>query len=654
MSSEQGGITVFLSLSILLIMSLLGTMVEVTRGKICRVHSRRTLKVAAERLMTEYSRPLYDRYGLFFLEDTGEPFQQCMARYAGEILNAKELYEGTLAELEVSERHYAGDDGGKVLLSQIEEKMKRQIAEDLIRGGWNKHQPALSVEESAQTIEEKVEQEREEAEAGICLLELMTKVDGVTCASGDVQGEKYFAKMFYRGENRGENLGITEAIVWDAIKDNMVSLEDTLPQLMDSSVRNTFRNQVEKARKRTEEALEIMRDMGEKLATLQIGRDPISVLEGNRLVLEKTEQYLAEEMTSEVIAELEELWKNYDTSGIVFSYTGVTETGGGENPIESFSETLSGGILNLVLKENETVSDKRVESADGYCEWYEASGEETDYKDRVKSFSKEQEVELQGALGEILSLSASDYLLCEYVKKYFGNWCHSLDSDNTSLDYELEYLICGKDSDKKNLEQVVNRLFLVRTAVNTTTLLASSAKRETAYAAALSVVGFTGVEPLVRLTQTLLLVSWGMAESLVDVAAILQGRQVPLVKSSSQLKVEFPELFQVSRGYVLRQAKEFPQAGERSFGYEDYVTLFLLSNKREETCYRMMDIMQANVRKDGVEHFNFGMCVDSFQATGVFTFPTKFFRVPRIHDILERQLYEYHSRAQVTMTYVGE
>ncbi len=649
--NSRGGVTIYVSLSLLLVMALLGTMLEVTRGKVCRVHSRRTLQVAAERLMTEYSRPLYDRYGLFFLEDNGEPLEQCVARFAGDILDADDLYDGSLDELEVTDKRYIGDHGGEELLRQIEAKMKRQLAEDVVKAGIKKNESAFSVEDSARKIDKKVEKEREEAEAGIQLCKLMKLVDGVNCASGGVRGQRYFVKMFYRGEKRGESLGITEAVVWEAIKGEMVSLDETLPELTKDSVKSRFLEQVKKVEKKTEEALSIMRQLGTALASLHLGTDPISVLEGNLQILDQTQKILTKEVTTEKIVELEVLWEGYDTQGVVFSYTGVTEAGGSENPIESFTEVLSDGILNLVLKENLSVSEKSITGADGYREWYEAVEEDVKYGERIHNFAKEQEVELEGVMGGLSQLSVSDYFLTEYGKAYFSNWCHVREEDECALDYELEYLVCGKRSDKKNLEQVIDRLFLMRTVVNATALFASPNRCQTAYTAALSVVGFTGMEPLIRFTQTLFLVLWGMAEALVDVAGILQGKHVSLMKSQSDFKVEFSELFQFSRQYIQRKVGQLPKSGQHSFEYEDYVTLFILGNKRATVCYRMMDLMQANVRRDGVEHFNLGMCLSSFEMRGVFTFPTRFFRLPQMQDMLHRSLYQYHSESTITMSY---
>ena len=88
MASSKGSITVFLSLTAILIFALLGTLVETARYTVCKNHVLRTLQTAAEGLLTEYSRPLYEQYGLFFIESEGTPYTDVMAKYIGDTTEA--------------------------------------------------------------------------------------------------------------------------------------------------------------------------------------------------------------------------------------------------------------------------------------------------------------------------------------------------------------------------------------------------------------------------------------------------------------------------------------------------------------------------------------------------------------------------------------
>ena len=87
-NNVSGSITVFLSLTGILVMALLGTLLETARYEACGNHAERTLRTSAEALLAEYNRPLYDQYGLFFLEGTGKPYEEVIAEYVGDTLEA--------------------------------------------------------------------------------------------------------------------------------------------------------------------------------------------------------------------------------------------------------------------------------------------------------------------------------------------------------------------------------------------------------------------------------------------------------------------------------------------------------------------------------------------------------------------------------------
>ena len=66
-----GEITAFLSLIFLLILSLVGTSLESARVNVGRSFADRSLQNAMESLYTEYCRPLWEDYHLFFLDYYG-------------------------------------------------------------------------------------------------------------------------------------------------------------------------------------------------------------------------------------------------------------------------------------------------------------------------------------------------------------------------------------------------------------------------------------------------------------------------------------------------------------------------------------------------------------------------------------------------------
>lgn len=60
------------------------------------------------------------------------------------------------------------------------------------------------------------------------------------------------------------------------------------------------------------------------------------------------------------------------------------------------------------------------------------------------------------------------------------------------LTYEMEYILCGKDTDKKNLESSIERLMRMREAANVAHIIADREKLNQTLMIATSLAGFSG------------------------------------------------------------------------------------------------------------------------------------------------------------------
>ena len=65
----------------------------------------------------------------------------------------------------------------------------------------------------------------------------------------------------------------------------------------------------------------------------------------------------------------------------------------------------------------------------------------------------------------------------QYIEQHFSSAVEKK-SENRTLDYELEYILCGKSSDKENLEAVIKRLMAARFALNYGHLMGSVQKQQ--------------------------------------------------------------------------------------------------------------------------------------------------------------------------------
>lgn len=203
--------------------------------------------------------------------------------------------------------------------------------------------------------------------------------------------------------------------------------------------------------------------------------------------------------------------------------------------------------------------------------------------------------------------TADEFIFNEYLIKKCG--CYTAPKESGALQYQLEYILAGKDNDVENLKAIVNRLLLLREAANVVYLFSDSAKMAEAEALALSVTSAIALPELAELVKISLIFAWGYAESVYDVRSLLQGGKIPLVKTS--------DTWHYSISGMLNFAADTETAAETGEGitYEEYLRIFLALEDAETKTSRAMDVMEMDIRKcAGNAYFRLDTCVDYIQA----------------------------------------
>ena len=70
-----------------------------------------------------------------------------------------------------------------------------------------------------------------------------------------------------------------------------------------------------------------------------------------------------------------------------------------------------------------------------------------------------------GAMG-ILETAEKELLVSKYIPLYFGSFTDGTGEAGAALDYEMEYLLSGKKSDRENLKEAVNKVLMLRGSMN--------------------------------------------------------------------------------------------------------------------------------------------------------------------------------------------
>ena len=244
-----------------------------------------------------------------------------------------------------------------------------------------------------------------------------------------------------------------------------------------------------------------------------------------------------------------------------------------ENPIDVVKALKDTDILTLVMPSGSRVSGKSIR------------GKET----------LEHRLLLQGNLSWQNEESWYEKVLYhQFLQTQFGCYRAGISGDHP-LDYELEYIVGGKQSDRENLKRVVQQLLLLREGANFAYLQTDAVKKQEAYAVAAAVAASVGIAPAVGLIAQGILAAWAYAESILDVRTLLSGGKLPWMKTAESWSSSLSGLGGLLTGSA--RAKE----QENGEDYEGYLQKLLYLKSARSLNYRAMDLMELRAGKDGNE-----------------------------------------------------
>ena len=182
-------------------------------------------------------------------------------------------------------------------------------------------------------------------------------------------------------------------------------------------------------------------------------------------------------------------------------------------------------------------------------------------------------------------------LVLTYLEEYFSNYANP--KENHLLCYEMEYVLCGKDTEWENLDGALDRLLLMREAANVAYLLTDKEKM----AQAEEVAGLIGLLAggnygVVKAVQIGIVGAWAYAESVLDVRALVQGEVIPLVKQKTEWTTNMDEIFSVFDKNL--KAK----VCVNGLSYTDYLKQLLFLMDNQDLAYRMMEVMELGMQSD--------------------------------------------------------
>ncbi len=248
------------------------------------------------------------------------------------------------------------------------------------------------------------------------------------------------------------------------------------------------------------------------------------------------------------------------------------------NPVGELENVRNTGLLTWVIKDEEALSAKTLIS-DSLIIARMENGQVS-----AGNRKKTQAENAKNVNEDSLSF-AEKFLFQEYLFRYMGYYGQP--KEGSVLDYQVEYLLSGKDSDRKNLETVVTQICVIREAANAMYLFSDSEKCKQAEVVARLLATLVQVPELAEPLQITLLLGWAYAESLYDMKTIMAGGKVLLLKDDKSWH------YSLENALVLADGNN---QGAKGLGYKEYLRLLMAFANLEDLTKRAMNMVEADIR----------------------------------------------------------
>lgn len=589
--AADGSITVFLSLTLTCICALMGGLFESARTAGTGWYMQMALNSSLDSLMSKYHRDVWEQYRIFALEfEDEEGLAAEMEPYLESYFSTAPFYPVRDRELTVQKITGIAEEEGRWFEKEILDYMRLGI--------WNMEKEPGVLKEMADGIKEAESLgviAEEYQENGRRLLELERVVEeigenlkrqreylekgngqlkdgngsGFIRTAGKLQRElDKIPALVRKYEEKAEELKTVIKETEQKAEERRNELQPQTWEMLKEEM-DSYRSYTDSEGSRRKEVKQTEATAGENK---EIIKEAIEEAEEIQEYIDSWEPDDEEDELDE-----ERLWRTVLTvTGRFRADTRFEKSGIKDRKkldiLESLSRLAGTDLLSIVVPEGKAVSGDRADTSQfpSVTELRDGHGGETEAA--------------EGNLPDTV-------MIHEYAAGFFTSF---LSEQERPMKYEQEYLLSGKDTDRGNLKAAVNRIAAVREALNLLHLLGNPEKRAEAEQLALAITGASGLAPLVAVTTFFILTVWALAESIEDVRILLRGGKVPFIKQKEEWKISLSGLTEegtAAFGRIEASGKE-----ERGYDYQGYLKLLLLLVGRTQKMYRMMDMIQKNIR----------------------------------------------------------
>ncbi len=656
---RQGSITVFLSLSLLCIFALLCVMVEQARMAGSRYYFQVAVNASLDTLFSQYHRELWKRYRILGLQYENQ----------SDVIRRLETYVEQYLEVEnwyPMEVEYVGLDACENLTSQGGDFLTREVLEYMNYGIWDSLelipqdgeqmwkdiQEAASAGTMSGTYDGQEKEVQKLEKAVDKLLDCVEAQEASAAAvmdalSADDPDDFYKAASRFRKEARKMDSLVT--LYEKRMEQLRQAMEDGDSVLLETG-EYFQQNRAEQFKQQMNPYREYIEEDGRRYQEILLQKEKS---ERNQVLLQETEERV-EQLEEEYEERLREAEEDDDITAEELSLASAASLWSGYSPthlqakrqagdaekrgfLEQARDLAQGNLLKLVLPEDMLVSRGTFPAG--------ALAEDLVDGESIENTNLAEKV-----------------LLNEYCGQFFLN---ALSEEQRQVQYELEYILQGENTDLENLQATVEQLFLVRQGLNLIHILSDSVKREEINGLAAVITGVTGLAPLLEITACFIMVVWAMGEAVMDLRVLMRGGRVSLWKSADEWQLSLEGLLNMGQerrcpdiGIAADISTDtkvnyegIKEAGDLGQGlsYEGYLKLLLLAEEEDLQQERMLRVIQMNIQREE-PGFSLGTCAYQVDIRGRACGKHVFFVLPLVENLIRGEE-QYVLEAKVQKQY---
>lgn len=666
----EGQITVFASLVIVLVISVVCAAIQSVSVSVAKTNANVACNLSVESVFAQYSRPLLDEFDVLFFKKS-DSLQYHLKSYIEKNTNCNTGFTSEkLQSVEINEICMATDNGGNAIRQEVLDYMKYGMFSEAVQMLMNSEEELKKAEKTKEIVDSIAECENGTSEIDSIILQLVTAIEGVASNengfeikdNSPVLAAESFVKKACVGTVSPENVFVSDDRIYGLLSSEYVNYLDLLTNMklnaenfrlsLFSDNYNEFKSVLEDTIGCTQKAIEIaeqydgatkklsdtaqeiqgkvesnrillgdeqtddfLQDLKEfqnsnenKAQSMCDVNSILSALKTNLGILNNTKQIfdsmnsqLNKENAEQEITKIEscvDAISKLDNSKLQFDYSEVRfdSASKGLSGVKKIIKTFKEGIMGLVVEDTSKISQKTIS-----------------YNDLASSQQNGSYEYWKNMTGE----AKDNALYNEYLFLKFKSYTDSFDSEGkvvetkALLEYSVEYILFGKNSDEENLKSAIIQLTFIRQGVNMAHIFTDSEKKNQSLALAASLLGFTGIHAVIKAGQYLIMTAWAYGEAIMDVRKLCAGKKVEMVKNRNNWQLSLENLL------AMNFASDRPDS-EKGFTYEEYLRMLFFREEPGEKYFRTMDAMELRMIELGYNDFRMKDYVYSLNADAVF------------------------------------